>query len=55
MPVDVGARGIFALLTVATEPVSASVATLGLLLLIAVVLLYSCYRMRTLEIRYTTE
>jgi len=55
MPVDVGARGIFALLTVKTEPVSAPVATLGLLLLIAVVLLYSCYRMRTLEIRYTTE
>jgi ABC-type transport system involved in multi-copper enzyme maturation permease subunit len=55
MPVDVGARGIFALLTVKTEPVSASVATFGLLLLIAVVLLYSCYRMRTLEIRYTTE
>jgi hypothetical protein len=26
-----------------------------LLVLIAVVLFYSCYRIRTLEIRYTTE
>jgi hypothetical protein len=55
MPVEIGAEGIFALLTVKTEPVSAWAATLGLLLLIAVVLFYSCYRMRTIEIRYTTE
>jgi ABC-type transport system involved in multi-copper enzyme maturation permease subunit len=55
MPVTVGAEGIFALLTVQTEPVSAWAATLGLLLLIAVVLFYSCYRIRRLEIRYTTE
>jgi ABC-type transport system involved in multi-copper enzyme maturation permease subunit len=55
MPVTVGAEGIFALLTVQTEPVSGWAATLGLLLLIAVVLFYSCYRIRRLEIRYTTE
>jgi ABC-type transport system involved in multi-copper enzyme maturation permease subunit len=55
MPVKVAADGIFALLTVQTEPVSAWAATAGLLLLIAVVLVYSCYRMRRLEIRYTTE
>jgi ABC-type transport system involved in multi-copper enzyme maturation permease subunit len=55
MPVSVAAKGIFALLTVQTEPVSSWAATLGLLLLIAVVLLYSCYRIRTLEIRYITE
>jgi ABC-type transport system involved in multi-copper enzyme maturation permease subunit len=55
MPVDIGAEGIFALLTVQTEPVSAWAATFGLLLLIVVVLFYSCYRIRTLEIRYTTE
>jgi len=55
MPVSVSGHGIFALLTVQTEPVSGLVATLGLLLLIAVVLFYSCYRIRTLEIRYTTE
>ena len=55
MPVNVAAEGIFALLTVQTEPVSGWAATLGLLVLIAVVLFYSCYRIRTLEIRYTTE
>ena len=55
MPVSVQAEGIFALLTVQTEPVSGWAATLGLLVLIAVVLTYSCYRIRTLEIRYTTE
>jgi ABC-type transport system involved in multi-copper enzyme maturation permease subunit len=55
MPVSVSAQGIFTLLTVETEPVPAWAATLGLLALIAVVLFYSCYRFRTLEIRYTTE
>jgi ABC-type transport system involved in multi-copper enzyme maturation permease subunit len=55
MPVSVTAKGIFALLTVETEPVSAWAATLGLLLLIFAVLFYSCYRIRTLEIRYTSE
>jgi ABC-type transport system involved in multi-copper enzyme maturation permease subunit len=55
MPVTVGAEGIFALLTVETEPVSGWAATAGLLVLIAVVLTYSCLRIRTLEIRYSTE
>jgi ABC-type transport system involved in multi-copper enzyme maturation permease subunit len=55
MPVSVPAEGLFALLTVETEPVSGWVAALGLLVLIAVVLTYSCYRMRSLQIRYTTE
>jgi ABC-type transport system involved in multi-copper enzyme maturation permease subunit len=55
MPFSVAGKGIFALLTVQTEPVSDWVAVLGLLLLIAVVLFYSCYRIRTLEIRYVTE
>jgi ABC-type transport system involved in multi-copper enzyme maturation permease subunit len=55
MPVSVPAEGIFALLTVETEPVSAWVAVLGLLALIVVVLTYSCYRIRSLEIRYSTE
>jgi ABC-type transport system involved in multi-copper enzyme maturation permease subunit len=55
MPVKVAAEGFFVLLTVETEPVSAWAATSGLLLLIAVVLVYSCYRMRKLEIRYNTE
>jgi ABC-type transport system involved in multi-copper enzyme maturation permease subunit len=55
MPVTVGGEGIFALLTVETEPVSGWAAAAGLLVLIAVVLTYSCYRIRTLEIRYSTE
>ena len=55
MPVSVGAEGIFALLTVETEPVSGWAAAAGLLALIAIVLICSCYRIRTLEIRYSTE
>jgi len=55
MPVAIEAKGLIAVLTVETEPVAGWVATLGLLLLITAVLLYSCYRIRTLEIRYTTE
>jgi len=55
MPVSVPAEGVFALLTVETEPVSAWVAVIGLLALITAVLVYSCIRMRRLEIRYTTD
>jgi len=55
MPVKVASDGLFALLTVETEPVSAWAATAGLLVLIAFVLFYSCYRIRKLEIRYSTE
>jgi len=55
MPITVPGDGIFALLTVETEPVPVWVAILGLLILIAVVLAYSCVRIRRLEIRYTTE
>jgi ABC-type transport system involved in multi-copper enzyme maturation permease subunit len=55
MPITVPGEGIFALLTVETEPVAAWVACVGLLTLIVVVLAYSCYRIRRLEIRYSTE
>jgi ABC-type transport system involved in multi-copper enzyme maturation permease subunit len=55
MPITVPGEGIFALLTVETEPVAGWVAVLGLVTLIAVVLTYSCFRIRRLEIRYTTE
>lgn len=55
MPVSVPAEGVFALLTVETEPVAAWIAVLGLLALIAAVLVYSCVRIRRLEIRYTTD
>lgn len=55
MPIAVPGQGIFALLTVQTEPVTGWVAALSLILLIAVVLVYSCFRIRRLEVRYTTE
>jgi ABC-type transport system involved in multi-copper enzyme maturation permease subunit len=55
MPISVPGQGIFALLTVQTEPVSAWVAVAGLFVLTTVVLAYSCLRIRRLEIRYTTD
>ncbi len=55
MPVSVPAEGIFALLTVNSEPVPAWMATIGALLLTLAVLVVSCWKMRTLEISYTTE
>jgi ABC-type transport system involved in multi-copper enzyme maturation permease subunit len=55
MPIAVPGDGIFALLTVQAEPVAGWVATLGLLTLILIVLAYSCFRMRRLEIRYSSE
>jgi len=55
MPVNVPGEGIFALLTVQTEPVPAWAAVVGLLIFIGIVLTYSCVRIRRLEIRYTTD
>lgn len=55
MPITVPGDGIFALLTVQTEPVPTGLAVLGLLILVALVLAYSCIRIRRLEIRYTTD
>lgn len=55
MPITVPGQGIFALLTIQTDPVPKWLAATGLLLLTLVVLAYSCLRIRTLEIRYTTE
>ncbi len=55
MPITVPGDGIFALLTVNTEPVPAWMAVTGALVLTALVLVVSCYKMRTLEIGYTTE
>jgi ABC-type transport system involved in multi-copper enzyme maturation permease subunit len=55
MPITVPGEGIFALLTVNTEPIAPWVAVVGALLLTAGVLTVSCWRMRLLEISYTTE
>lgn len=55
LPVAVPAEGLFALLTINTDPVAPWAAITGVLLLTAGVVALSCYRMRTLEISYTTE
>ena len=55
MPISVPGEGIFALLTVTTEPVPAWLAVGGVLVLTGVVLVGSCFVMRTLEINYSTE
>ncbi len=54
-PVEVPADGIFALLTVVTEPVPAWAAAAGVVLLAAAVLVFACRRSRKLEISYTTD
>ncbi len=54
-PVNVPAEGFSALLTVVTEPVPAWAAVFGLVVLAAVVLVFACYRSRTLQISYTAD
>ena len=55
LPVAVPAQGFFALLTVNTEPIPQWFAVIGALMLTTAVLVVSCWRVRTLEISYTTE
>lgn len=55
VPVEVPAKGLFALLSVVTEPVPAWLASAGVICLTAVVLVYACFRVRKLEISYTTD
>jgi hypothetical protein len=55
MPISVPGEGIFALLTVTIEPIPVWLSVLGTLILTAGVLVVSCYRMRTLEISYSSE
>lgn len=55
MPVSVPAEGLFALLTVVTEPVARWAAVVGVLCVTAVFVAICCYRMRRLEISYTTD
>ncbi len=55
MPIDVPAEGVFALLTVVTEPVPAWLASFGVICVAAVVLVFACYRSRRLQISYTTD
>ena len=55
LPVEVPARGFLAIFTVVTEPISAWIAVPGMLLLVAGVLTFACYRVRWMEIDYGTE
>ena len=55
VPVSIPAEGFFALLTVVTEPVPAWVATVGVIGVTLAVLIFACYRVRSLEISYTTD
>jgi hypothetical protein len=55
MPVTVPAEGLFALLTVITEPVRPWAAVTGVLVLTVAVIAFSCYWMRRLEINYTVD
>ncbi len=55
MPVEVPARGIPALLSVVAEPVPAWLAVSGVFCVTALVLVYACFRVRRLEISYTTD
>ncbi len=54
-PVQVKAGGLFALLTVVTEPVATWAAVLGILCLTTAVIVFACFRVRRLEISYTTD
>ncbi len=54
-PIQIPARGIFALLSVVTEPVAPWLAVTGVIAVTAVVLVYACVRVRRLEISYSTD
>ncbi len=55
LPVTVPGQGIFALITVAIEPIPEWVAVTGVLVLTTIVLVLCCWRVRTLEISYNNE
>ncbi len=55
MPVEVPATGLAALLSVVAEPVPAWMAVSGVISLTVFVLVYACFRVRKLEISYTTD
>jgi ABC-type transport system involved in multi-copper enzyme maturation permease subunit len=54
-PVDVPARGLMSLFTVVADPVRPIVAVPGLLLLVATMLVFACFWVRTMEISYSKE
>lgn len=54
-PVDVPISGLSALFTVAADPVATYLAVPGLILLSALILWYSCRRIRKMEISYSAD
>jgi len=54
-PVPVTTSGILSLFTVVPEPLSSFTAIFGLLCFTAAVLVFCCYRIRKVEITYTTD
>jgi ABC-type transport system involved in multi-copper enzyme maturation permease subunit len=54
-PVDLPVAGITGLFTVAAEPVPAWLAVAGLLGFAALVVVFACWRLRRLEISYSTD
>ncbi|HUQ49764.1 MAG TPA: hypothetical protein VM056_03535 [Terriglobales bacterium] len=54
-PVAVGSEGILALFTVVADPVSVWFAVPGLFLLVIAMLIFACWRVRRLEISYSTD
>jgi ABC-type transport system involved in multi-copper enzyme maturation permease subunit len=54
-PVDVPVRGFLALFTVVADPISPWLAVPGLLCLASAVLVFACFKIRTMEINYGAE
>jgi ABC-type transport system involved in multi-copper enzyme maturation permease subunit len=54
-PVELPVEGISGLFTVVAEPVPAWLAVSGLLVFAALVVLFACWRMRRLEVSYSTD
>lgn len=54
-PIQVSTSGVLSLFTVVPEPLSSFTAIFGLLCFTAAVLVFSCYRIRKVEITYTTD
>ena len=54
-PVELPVAGITGLFTVVAEPVAAWVAVTGLLVFASLVVVFACWRMRRLEVSYSTD
>ena len=54
-PVELPVQGILGLFTVVAEPVAAWLAVAGLLAFALAVVVFACWRVRRLEISYSTD